>query len=423
MKDAAKYLDSLNILGSVPGLDSIRELLYRLGNPQEKVQFVHIAGTNGKGSTSAFIRAILMDAGYKVGRFNSPAVFYPLEIIGINNKDISEEDFAHHITEIAGVCDAMVSEGLNHPTRFEIETAAAFCYFSEQECDIAVVECGMGGLLDSTNIINTTVCSVITPLALDHTGFLGDSIEKIAAHKAGIIKNNVPVITADAYNEIVSTANAYNSELIVAGKPDNISVSQDGITFSYKEFCGLQSGLLGVYQPYNGALAIECAKVLRAKGYEITDENIRNGIQNAQWKGRFTKIGTMPDFYIDGAHNYHGAKALADCIENFYPDKKITFIMGVFADKEYDRILEVLIPYAERIYTIETPNNSRALSSKALAEFVKNNYDVFVYSCNEISEAVKLAYENADRTGVIVACGSLSHLATVEKENERYNHG
>ena len=419
-QEAVDYLDSLNKLGSVPGLDSIRELLHRLGNPQNQTRYVHVAGTNGKGSTCAFIRQILIEAGYKVGGFNSPAVFELLEIITLNNKNIMSIDFAKYVEQAKNICDEMVKDGLNHPTRFEIETAIAFCFFAENNCDIAVVECGMGGLLDSTNIISTVDCAVITPLALDHTGFLGSTIEEIAFNKAGIIKAFAPVVTAIDNDKIRTAAKGKNSEYIVADKPLNIDYSTEGLSFDYK---GLKTELLGVYQPGNAALAIECIEALNKAKYSISNEAIFKGIENAKWKGRFTRVSSSPDFFIDGAHNPHGAKALAGCIKKVLPDKKITFIIGVFADKEYNKIIDTIIEFADKIFTVETPDNPRALSSKALAEFVKNNYDVFVRSCDNISEAVKAAYENTDINGAIIACGSLSHLAIIEKEVERYNHG
>ena len=422
-QEAVDYLDSLNKLGSVPGLDSIRELLHRLGNPQNRTRYVHVAGTNGKGSTCAFIRQILIEAGYKVGGFNSPAVFELLEIITLNNKNIMSTDFAKYVEQAKNICDEMVKDGLNHPTRFEIETAIAFCFFAENNCDIAVVECGMGGLLDSTNIISTVDCAVITPLAMDHTGFLGNTIEEIAFNKAGIIKAFAPVVTATDNDVIKAAAKEKNTKYIVVDKPLNIDYSTEGLSFDYKGYKGLKTELLGVYQPGNASLAIECIEALNKAKYSISNEAIFKGIENAKWKGRFTRVSSSPDFFIDGAHNPHGAKALAGCIKKVLPDKKITFIIGVFADKEYNKIIDTIIEFADKIFTVETPDNPRALSSKALAEFVKNNYDVFVRSCDNISEAVKAAYENTDINGAIIACGSLSHLAIIEKEVERYNHG
>lgn len=422
-KEATEYLDSLNVLGSVPGLDSIRELLHRLGNPQNLTRYVHVAGTNGKGSTCAYIREILMDAGLKVGGFNSPAVFDALEIITCNNTNISQEEFAKCILVAKKACDDMVLDGLSHPTRFEIETAVSFMFFAKNKCDIAVVECGMGGLYDSTNIISTTECAVITSLSIDHTGFLGNSLSEIAAHKAGIIKDGIKVISAQDLEEINNATLLKNATLIVPDVPSNIKYCTDGIEFDYKDYKGLKTGLLGAYQPGNAALSIECIQALCDRGYVINEDNIRNGIKKATIKGRFTKISDTPDFYIDGAHNYSGAKMLASCIKNICNDKKITLIVGVFKDKEYNKIMDELLVYAGRVYTIATPNNERALSSKLLAEFIKNNYDVDVHSCDDIKEAVKLSYESTNKDDVIIACGSLSHLAIIEKEVERYNNG
>lgn len=419
-QETMEYLDSLNKLGSVPGLDSIRELLCRLGNPQDKIQFIHIAGTNGKGSVSAFISSILIESGYRVGRYNSPAVLSPLEIIKINTEDIRKEQFAKIISGIRVKCEGMTGDGLLHPTRFEIETAAAFVYFAEENCDYAVVECGMGGKLDATNVINTTICSVITPISVDHTSFLGDSISEIAGHKAGIIKNAVPVVSAaqnaKAEEVIRSYAVNNNSECyFVKDSVDNIRYTGSTIIFDYKKFKDVEIGLLGAYQPNNAVTAIECALMLDSHGINIKKSCIYRGLFKAEWFGRFTRLGTAPDFYIDGAHNRDGAYMLSKCLEAYYPEGGLTFIIGVFADKDYQGILDCCIPYASQVITIETPQNSRALSSKALAEFIKNHYDVCVHTYNDIEKAVHYAINNTSADKAVIAFGSLSHLANVKE--------
>ena len=414
-----KYLDSLNKLGSVPGLDSIRELLHRLGNPQNKIKCIHIAGTNGKGSVGAFISEILITAGYKVGRYASPAVVEPLEIIKMNNVNINEDVFEKIVSDIAVVCNKMVEDGLLHPTRFEVETAAAFVFFAERKCDFAIVECGMGGLLDATNVVENVVCSVITSISIDHTGFLGETIEEIATQKAGIIKMNVPVVVAkgvDAVMDvIVKTASEKNADLYVTSETSNLRFNKKNIVFDYKGYNDIEIGLLGVYQPQNAAIALECIEVLKINGYAVSDEDIFKGFKNTGWFGRFSLLGNSPDFIVDGAHNPDGAKVLADCLSTYYPEGNLTFVVGFFADKDYKSILDLCVPYCNRIYTIETPDNPRALSSKALAEFVKNNYDVDVSSCDKIEEAVQLAINNTDESGAVVVFGSLSHLALVSQ--------
>ncbi len=419
-QETMEYLDSLNKLGSVPGLDSIRELLCRLGNPQDKVKFIHIAGTNGKGSVSAFTSSILIENGYRVGRYNSPAVLSPLEIIKLNAEDISEEHFADIISAIRVQCDAMNRDSLSHPTRFEIETAAAYVFFAEENCDYAVVECGMGGKLDATNVINTTVCSVITPISIDHTSFLGNSVSEIAGHKAGIIKSGVPVVSAaqnaKAEKVIRSYAMYNNSECCFVTEPvNNIRYTGSKIIFDYKDFTDVEIGLLGTYQPYNAVTAIECALMLARYGVAIEKSSIYRGLLKAEWFGRFTRLGTAPDFYVDGAHNPDGAYMLSKCLKAYYPEGGLTFVVGVFADKDYAAILDCCIPYASKVITIETPQNSRALSAKALAEFVKNHYDVCVHTYNDIEEAVHFAVDNTSSDKAVIAFGSLSHLANVKK--------
>ena len=418
-RETEKYLDSLNKLGSVPGLDSIRELLHRLGNPQNNVKCIHIAGTNGKGSVGAFICEVLISAGYKVGRYASPAVVEPLEIIKLNNANISEEVFANNIDKISNVCDEMCGDGLAHPTRFEIETAAAFLFFSDENCDFSVVECGMGGLLDATNVVENVVCSVITSISVDHTSFLGDTIEEIAAHKAGIIKKNVPLALAnnqDAVLEVIKNkALENNAKLYVASNVSNMTFNKEMIVFDYKNYKSLEIGLLGVYQPQNAAIALECIEVLKTNGFAVSDEDIFKGFKNTGWFGRFSLLGKSPDFVVDGAHNPDGAKVLLECLKTYYPEGNLTFVVGFFADKDYKSILDLCIPFCNRIFTIETPNNPRALSSKALAEFIKNNYDVVVDSCDKIEEAVQLGINNTDEGGAVIVFGSLSHLAMVSQ--------
>lgn len=415
-----EYLDSLNKLGSVPGLDSIRELLCRLGNPQDKVKFIHIAGTNGKGSVSAFISSILIEEGYRIGRYNSPAVLSPLEIIKINTDNISENKFAEIISIIRVKCEEMMVDGLAHPTRFEIETAAAFIFFTACQCDYAVVECGMGGRLDATNVINTAICSVITPISVDHTAFLGNTLSEIAEHKSGIIKNGVPVVSGIQHSEAADVIEGYarhnNSEYVFLGKNiTNIKYNRNGICFGYKDFSDIEISLLGTYQPYNAATAIECILMLRKNGVQISDESVYNGLRNAEWFGRFTRLGMMPDFVVDGAHNPEGSYVLSECLKKYYPEGGLTFIIGVFADKDYQKILEHCILYADKVITIETPDNSRALSSKALAEFIKNNYDVCVHNYNNIDEGVQFALNNTQPDKAVIAFGSLSHLSDIKQ--------
>lgn len=426
-EEACNYLESLNGLGSVPGLESISELSRRLGNPEKSMRFVHIAGTNGKGSVGAFVTSVLIAAGYRTGRYLSPAVKESLEIIQCNNLNVLPEDFADIITVIKKICDGMVAGGLPHPTRFEVETAAAFMYFVRQKCDIAVVECGMGGLLDATNIITNTECAVITPIALDHTDFLGDTLDEIAVHKAGIIKNGCEVV----YSSVNPLVNAIiEKKALSLGCPltavhtDGIKwrIANGGIVMEYGKYSDLTVNLAGIYQVQNAALATECIQALCRRGYTVDDSALYSGLWDVRWFGRFQKIGSSPDFIIDGAHNPAGAMALAESLKAYYPDGGLTFIVGVFADKDYKTILEYVMPMARLVYTVSTPDNSRALSSKTLAEYIKKYYDVMdisVQSCETVGEAVEFAMERTDVSGAVIAFGSLSHLALIEREYRR----
>lgn len=417
------YLKSLDSLGSVLGLDSIRELLKRLGDPHKKMKFVHIAGTNGKGSVGAFVTSMLAKAGIRAGRYLSPAVKCPLEIIQCDNRNIHSAKLADIVSRIKPVCEDMLSCGLPHPTRFEIETAAAFVFFAEQKCDIAVVECGLGGLLDATNVIENTECAVITPISKDHTAFLGDTEEEIAVQKAGIIKRGSSVVYAAGeygVNRVIESRAAECGCAVTAVYQDKIRWRLDGsgaLIMDYGDYSDAVIGLRGIYQSFNAALAIECMEALKSRGYNISGEAVYMGLAKTQWFGRFERLGGNPDFIIDGAHNPAGAAVLAQSLNAYYPDGGLTFIIGIFKDKDYPCILEKIMPMAARIFTISTPDNPRALSAKTLAEYIKKYYDVVgvsVTECSSVKEAVNAALLYTKPDGAVVAFGSLSHLSLIE---------
>lgn len=415
---AIEYLDSLNSLGSVPGLDNIRELLCRLGNPQNQLKIVHIAGTNGKGSVGVFLAYSLIEAGYKVGRYSSPAVKEYLETITIDNNNISENNFAASIEKIKVVCDEMLNEGLTHPTRFEIETAAAYLFFAEEKCDICIIECGMGGAEDATNVMDSVLCSVITSISLDHTGVLGSSIEEISRAKAGIIKNGCATICLKKepqFTVISEFADQKNSELY-AVDPHNIDIEDaaaDGIILNYGAHNEIEIKLSGLYQPVNAAIALECIDYLNSHGYSINETQIKSGFIKTRWFGRFEVLSEDPYFIIDGAHNPDGARALYHTLVTYFPDEKIKFIMGCFADKDYDSILKILSPIAESFVTVATPNNVRALDSKTLAEYIKKYYDIPVVAYESIDAAISSVIKEIDKDDICVAFGSLSHLKLI----------
>lgn len=411
------YLNSLNSLGSVPGLYSINELLKRLDNPQKDLQVIHIAGTNGKGSVGAFIDKILVSSGYKTGRYSSPAVMDPNEIIRLSEQNIDVRSFEKIIADVKLACDLMVADGLNHPTRFEVETAAAILFFKKHKVDYAIIECGMGGLLDATNVFDKVCCSVITKISLDHTAFLGNTLEEITAQKAGIIKKGCKVITNNKNSsviEIIKTQSLNkNAELITTSEISDIITTDDfGMYFTYKNI-RYKSGLIGVYQAENAALAIETVKAL---DIGISDIQIKNGLEITRWDGRFEKISDNPIFIVDGAHNPDGAKALADSIEKFFGKNKLTFLIGIFKDKDIYGILDKIMKFASNVVVIETPNSERAMNAEVLAEIIKSNYDVPVCYFKDVATAVKYCYEITSSNSAIIAFGSLSNLKNIKNE-------
>ena len=428
MITALEYLDSLNSLGSIPGLASITELLLRLNNPQNQLKIIHIAGTNGKGSVGAFVDRIFINAGYKTGRFSSPAVMDPYEVIRINGENICEEEYKAVLDEVKNACDEMVGDALPHPTRFEVETAAAYLFFYKNNVDYALIECGMGGRLDATNVIINTMCSVITPISIDHTAFLGDTIEEIAGHKAGIIKENSKVVCAGAngavQSVIVKECEKNNAELLFLNDVEIDGVhfdSENMLTeFSYRDYEKIKLRMNGIYQCKNAALAIEVINAVNKCGGDISREAVYKGLYEATWEGRFERIHKAPDFIIDGAHNPGGAKALCDALKYSYGDRKWVFILGIFKDKDIRGILDEIAPLAAKVITIETPLNERALDSKILADIIENNYNIPIEEYKNIGQAVRCAMDNSGGEHGRVACGSLSNLKRIKEEVQVY---
>lgn len=426
--EARRYLKEVNKYGSVLGLESITTLLDALGNPQKELKVVHIAGTNGKGSTLAFIQSVLVEAGYQIGRYSSPAVFDYDEIIQINGKNIEKEELADIVTLIREKADIILEKYGFHPTTFEIETAMAFEYFKRKKCDIVLVECGMGGAGDATNVFEQVLCCVITSISLDHTAFLGETIEEIAQVKAGIIKQYCPVVMAKqsemAVNCIKNIAKEKKAEFIQAGQaqltvqnnvPDEIRVKNQMI---YRALNGKKYQtniqMLGTYQSINAATAIETLLFLENYGYQL-EEYIEQGLSKAMWNGRMEIISEDPLFIIDGAHNPGAVKELRNSMDLYFTNRRITFIMGVLADKDFAQEAELIADRAENIITV-TPDNSRALDGKKLAETL-SVYHKNVQYMDNIRKAVTAAMDfvRKGQTDMILAFGSLSHLKDIKQ--------
>lgn len=419
-QQAREFLDQISAKGSVLGLGTITSFLDRLGNPQDELKFIHIAGTNGKGSVLAYLSVALEYAGYRVGRYISPTLFSYRERFQVNRERIGREELAQLVSEAARVYEEMEREGEELPTVFEVETAISFLYFKKAGCDLVLLETGMGGRLDATNVITTPVLTMIASISMDHMEFLGDTIAEIAWNKAGIIKEGVPAVSAfqvpEAARVIAEEAEKKNSKCTFV-RPGQITVTES--TLKQQRFCYGSMGevtihLAGMHQIENAALALEGIAALREQGYEIADDAVRAGFSDTTWEGRFTVIHRDPIFILDGAHNPDAASRLKDSIEKYFKNRKKYYIFGVFSDKEYDKIIEITAGLAEHIYTVETPGHPRALPALDLAQAVAA-VNPSVEAAGSIPEAVRKAFDAAGPDGVIIAFGSLSFLGEAQK--------
>ena len=428
--EARVYLDEVSKYGSVLGLESMKELLGRLGDPQDSLKFIHISGTNGKGSVLAYLSTILSGAGYRTGRYISPTLFSYRERIQVDEVYIEKDSLARHVTAIAEAAEDMKANHLGSPTAFEIETALAFLYFKEKNCDIVTLETGMGGALDATNVIRTPVLEVIASISMDHMDFLGDTLEKIARQKAGIIKPHTKVASAaqqpEAARVIAETCekNGCFCRTVDPAQITDICYGYETQTFSYKTWSNVKIRLAGSYQILNAALALEAVEALRELGYRLSDAQVYQGFLNTHWRGRFTLLQKEPAVIIDGAHNQGAAQELRRSLELYFPGKKLYYIMGMFKDKDYNKVIELTAPVAEHIITVETPNNPRALPAYALKEAV-SKVNPSVEAAGSIAEAVKKALEQAGKEDALIIFGSLSFLGEAEKvvQSGGNNHG
>ena len=420
-KEAIEYKDSTIQYGSVPGLDSIKNLMQRLGNPQDSLRFIHIAGTNGKGSVSAFLSSVLRKAGYKTGSYNSPPVYTYREFARVNGRNISEANYAKYMESVANVAEAMVADGLAHPTVFEIETALVLLYFAESNCQVVVLEAGMGGAGDATNLIKTTDLAILTSISMDHADYLGHTLEEIATQKAGIIKPGCRVVMMgiekkSVLDAIIRQCKKADALYTVAEPTEAYKVKHafPQQVFSYKQYQKIKISLQGSYQIDNAVLAINAVEQLRQTGYQISDVAMRQGLAEAVWPGRFDIVSKKPLMIVDGAHNEDAARRLAESIELYFTNRRIIYIMGVLKDKEYEKICELTAGYAADIITVATPHNQRALPALILAETVRKFHER-VTAADSVEEAVELALLLAampsdGREPVIIAFGSLSYL-------------
>ena len=414
MLDPVAYINEPRWHSMSLGLERIKELLAGLGNPQDKLRFVHVAGTNGKGSTSAMMASILQQAGLRVGLFTSPYIITFEERIRVNGENISLESLRAVTQQVKDVAESMAE----HPTEFELMTAVAFLHFAQEGCDIVVAEVGLGGRLDSTNVIRTAEVCVIAPIALDHCSFLGNTIAEIAGEKAGIIKQGVPVVSAEQHVDAQRVIKAVAFEALAPYYSEVKLAALCGTNdcFSYKGFSKLSIALEAPYQRENAALALEAVLALRMRGWEISDCAVRSGLACAMWPGRFERVLESPVFLVDGSHNPQGAASLARSLRECYAGVKPVFLLGVLEDKDHDAVLKELLPLASSVVAV-TPPNPRALPAAALAEDVLRFSQGAVPACaaESISQGVEEAINQAGPDGMVCAAGSLYSIGEIMK--------
>jgi len=407
--------------GSKLGLERTVRLLDALGNPQDKLKFVHVTGTNGKGSISAMIESVLRKSGYKTGLFTSPAITRFNERIRINGEDIPDKDVEYLVDKMKPIADAMNDDT---PTEFEVVTAMAMQYFYEQKVDIAILEVGMGGRGDSTNVIRTPEAAVFAAVGLDHTEFLGDTIQDIAREKSGIIKESTTVVSypqKEEVTEVLLEACAKTYSILYEVKEEDVAVKHcdlTGCTFDFKEMKDMFVPLCGTYQPFNAAVAITAAKALAAKGWKITEESIREGIANVRWLGRFEVMRREPPVILDGSHNPHGISATVKTLKEQFGDRKVIFVTGVMADKDVHGIYESLVPLAKEFHAV-TPHNVRSMAAKDLADLL-TGLGSTAYSHDSIEDGIRQALENAGDSFPVVAIGSLYFSNDIRTALKKY---
>lgn len=406
--EALKYIHGVSNFFCKPGLDRVRELCEAMGNPQKDLRFIHVAGTNGKGSVCSMLSSVLQAAGYRVGLYTSPFVRVFNERMRVNGESIPDRTLVRLTERAKGFAEKMA----DRPTEFELITAIAFEYFKEEGCDVVVLEVGMGGRHDATNIIDSPLLSIITGVSIDHTAFLGDTVEKIASEKAGIIKEKAPVLFGgeNSVAEAVVEAEAKKIQTILY-KVDHNSlsvkeISLDGTVFNYRKRENIKISLLGYYQPRNAATVLDAIDILRENGLSVSEAAIYEGLEKAKWQARFEIIGREPLFIFDGAHNPEGVAAAVKSIKGYFGDKRVVIISGVLRDKDYNSIAVSISQVASAVYTI-TPDNPRALSAVEYAE-IYSSRGIKSLPCDSIIDALKKAKVEARSTDTALLClGSL----------------
>lgn len=448
--EAMDFLEETKKYGSQLGLTSIQNLMAELGNIQDEIPLVHIGGTNGKGSVGAMLSQVLTESGYRVGRFCTPDVFAYEDEFQMNGINIKKERLAQLFAKVKAACEKLVAQGKAHPTRFEVETAAAFLWFYEEKCDIALLEVGMGGATDATNLIRKPLVSVLTSISMDHIRFLGNSLAEIATVKSGIIKSQVPIVTMqqkpEAMEVIKRKAEEMQAELFLADATQVQNVTQIGGRYAFEWKTPMNSNkvciaadtvknnirkdesasdspcitvnlsLCGAFQVENAVCVLNILHILQKKYPKITETVIQQGLSHTTWHGRMEQIGTEPDFYLDGAHNEDAVRKLRKTLDDGFSERRIVYIMGVLADKDYEKMIAMMFQPGDHVYTV-TPKNPRALDGKELEkQLLRQN--IHAQYCENIQDAVLYALRDAQKEDMILAFGSLSYLRDVRNAYE-----
>ena len=404
-QEAISYIENFGWSTTRLGLDRTRQLLAQLGDPQKKLKFIHVAGSNGKGSTCAMLNAILRAAGYKVGLYISPYIQDFCERMQVNEQSIPGERLAALTEKVRTVADAMD----DHPSQFELVTAIAMEYFYEEACDIVVLEVGMGGALDSTNVIDAPELALITNIGLEHTEYLGDTLEKIAATKAGIIKPGCHCLCYDGAPQVTEVVRRVCAERSVPltcvdfSHMKKLNCTLDGQDILWRG-TPYHLHLIGNHQLHNAALVLSAIEILRQRGWCIEEAAVEKGLAEVRWPARFEILSRDPLFILDGGHNPQCAQAMADCLAELFPGQKVTFLMGILADKDYLSVINTLLPFAKEFICVH-PNNPRGLSARELRDTL-TELGATAVACDTAEQGIATALDRT-KGGVTVAFGSL----------------
>jgi len=419
--DALAFIHGAQKLGSKLGLTNIRALLERLGNPEKSLRFIHIAGTNGKGTVTSSLAAVLKAAGYRTGAYTSPFVYRFNERMQIDGEDVSDALLTESTEKVQKACKDMVEEGMAHPTEFEIVTAVAFLCYAAEKCDFVALEVGLGGRLDATNVIEAPLCTAINLIGFDHMQYLGNTLSEIAAEKCGILKQGVPAVIyreqpTEAMETIFEKCREKDAAMYLADAPCMLESTYRGNRFSAGAFSDLFLPLAGAHMAKNACVTLKIIEVLREKGISIPDSAVRLGFENTRHRGRFETVDENPLFILDGAHNEDGIKALSCAANSLFKEKKIVLICGMLRDKEYGKAMEQMAAVGEKMITVTVPS-PRALPADDLCTEARK-YRKNAEAAKSLYEAVEKAY--AEKPDVIIGFGSLYMLGDLHAAQKEY---